>query len=143
MGQSTWSGPIRAGTIREGAAANVGGVILTQTATFAFGDTGTTALSIILPAGSQIIDQIVDVGVVWDSVTSDALEIGDGTDADAYGDVADLQVLGRVVVDPDGPQGLAIDDIGTSDVTINITITSVGGSLATGTARLTITYRQV
>lgn len=142
MAQSHVSGPRVQGPIREGTGQNTGGVVLTQTATFAFGDTGTTATSIILPAGSQIIDQIVDVTTVWNSVTSDALEIGDGTDPDIYGDVADLQVLGRVVVDPDGTQGAAIDDIGTADVTINIAITSAGGSLSTGAARLTITYRQ-
>ena len=143
MGQSTWSGPIRAGTVKEGTGVNVGGVTLSQTATFAFGDTGSTATSIIIPANSQIIDQIVDIGTAWDSVTSDALEIGDGTDVDIYGDVADLQVLGRIIVDPDGPQGLAIAAVTTTDVTITITITSVGGSLTVGAARLTVTYRQV
>lgn len=142
MAQSHASGPRVYGPIREGTGQNTGGVVLTQTATFAFGDTGSTATSIILPANSQIIDQIVDVTTAWDSVTSDALEIGDGTDVDAYGDVADLQVLGRVVVDPDGPQGTAIADIGTADITVTITITSAGGSLTVGAARLTITYRQ-
>ena len=142
MGNTTYSGPIRTGTVREGASANIGGVVLSQTATFAFGDTGTFATGIILPAGAQVIDQIVDVTTVWNSVTSDALEIGDGTDPDAYGDIADLKAGGRAVVDPDATQGAAIDDIGDTDVTINLTITSVGGSLSTGAARITITYRQ-
>ena len=142
MGQTTFSGPIRAGTVKEGSSANLGGVVLSQTATFDFNDTGSFATSIILPAGAQIIDQIVDVTTVWDSGTSDALEIGTSGDADAYGDIADLQAAGRAVVDPDATQGAAIDDIGDSDVTVYLTINSAGGSLTQGAARITILYRQ-
>lgn len=142
MGKTTFSGPVQAGTVREGASANVGGAVLSQTASFGFADTGAFLSGIILPAGAQIIDQIVDVTTVWDSVTSDALEIGTLADPDAYGDVADLQTGGRAVVDPDATQGAAIDDIGDSDIPVYLKITSAGGSLTTGAARLTITYRQ-
>lgn len=142
MGQTTFSGPVQAGTVKEGSGVNVGGVVLSQTATFAYTDTGAFATSIILPAGAQIIDQICDVQTVWNSVTSDALEIGTLADPDAFGDIADLKTGGRTVVDPDVTQAAAIDDIGTTDVTVYLKITSVGGSLSTGAARLTITYRQ-
>lgn len=142
MGSTTFSGPVRAGTVRDNAANNVGNVVLSQTDTFTFADTSTFATNIILPASSQIVQMFVDVDTVWNSVTSDALEIGDGTDADAYGDVADLQVAGRTIASVDGTQAAAIDDIGTSDVTINLTINSVGGSLTTGSARITVFYVQ-
>jgi hypothetical protein len=142
MANTTFSGPIRAGTVREGASANLGKVVLSQTDTFAYTDTSAFATTIILPAGAQIVDQIVDVLTVWDSGTSDALEIGTSADPDAYGDIADLQVAGRAVVDPDATQGAAIDDIGTADVTVYAKITSAGGSLTQGSARLTITYVQ-
>ena len=142
MGTTTFSGPVQAGTIREGASANLGGAVLTQTATFTFADTGTTATSIILPANSQIIDMHVDMFTAFDSATSDAMEIGDGSDPDIYGDIINLQQTGRLITSVDGTQIAAIDAIGTSDVTINITINSVGGGLSAGSGRLTVLYRQ-
>jgi hypothetical protein len=142
MGKSTWSGPIQAGTKKDGADANVGGVVLSQTATIAYTDTGSVETGIYLPAGAQIIDQIVDITEAWDSGTSDAAEIGLTGDVDAYGDVADLQTAGRVVVDPDATQCAAIDDIGDSDVQVLFTISSVGTAATQGALRLTITYRQ-
>lgn len=143
MANTTFSGPVRAGTVREGTGANIGGVVLTQTDTFTYTDTGAFATSIILPASSQIIDQMVDVTTVWNSGTSDALEIGTSADPDAYGDVANLQSGGRTLVDPDATQSAAIDDIGTSDVTVYLKITSAGTAVSQGEARVTITYRQV
>ncbi len=142
MGNSTFSGPLRTGTIREGVGLNLGNSLMTQTATFAFGDTGSFVTSIILPAASQIVDMHVDVFTAWDSVTSDALEIGDGSDVDIYGDVTDLQQTGRLITVLDGTQIAAIDAIGTSDVTITLTISSSGGSLTAGSGRLTMIYRQ-
>lgn len=142
MGKTTFSGPVEAGTVREGSSKNVGGAVLSQTDTFAYTDTGAFATSIILPAGAQIIDQIVDITTAWNSVTSDALEIGTLADPDAYGDIADLKTAGRSVADPDATQGAAIDDIGDTDVTVYLKINSVGGSLSAGAARITITYRQ-
>lgn len=143
MGQTTFSGPVRAGTVREGASANVGLVVLSQTFAFTFATvTTSTATGIILPAGFHIQDITVDVTTAWDSVTSDALEIGDITDADEFGDVADLQVLGRVVVDPDGPQAAVWLDAATTDTEIYMTVTSAGGSLTVGAAQLTVRYVQ-
>ena len=61
---STFSGPIRSGTIREGAARNTGLVVLAQS--YNSGDlTGDTVgnadtAAFIIPQGSQIIDIVVD-----------------------------------------------------------------------------------
>lgn len=142
MGQTTFSGPVRAGTIREGASANVGRVVLAQSAAFTFADTGSFASGIILPAGAQIVDMIVDVATAWNSVASDALEIGTAANPDAFGDIADLQAAGRAVADPDVDQAAAIQDIGDSDVPVYLTISSSGGSLSAGSAVLTVTYVQ-
>jgi hypothetical protein len=146
MGSTTFSGPVQAGTIREGASANLGGAVLSQTATFGFADTGTTVTSIILPANSQIIEMYVDTTVAWDSVTSDYLNVGTAANTDAYTGTAssiDLQATaGRLTVPIDATQAGAIADIGSADVPVNIEITSLGGSLTVGAARLTIVYRQ-
>lgn len=64
MSFSTFSGPLRAGTVREGAGRNTGLTVLSQS--YDTGDlTGTTTgnydvAAMILPAGSQIINIVVD-----------------------------------------------------------------------------------
>lgn len=64
MGFNTFTGPIRAGTVREGASVNCGLVTLAQS--YDSGDiTGTATgnvdvLAFRLPAGSQIVDIVVD-----------------------------------------------------------------------------------
>lgn len=142
MAFTSFTGPVRSGTVREGSGRNAGVAVLTQTTTFAYTDTGAFATTIILPAGSQIIQMFVDVTTAWNSVTSDALEIGTSGDPDAYGDVADLQTAGRSIATVDATQAAAIDNIGTSDVTIYLKITSAGGSLSAGAAVFTVTYAQ-
>ncbi len=146
MGSTTFSGPVRAGTTREGTGVNIGGVLLSQTALFTFADTGTTATSIILPANSQIVDIYVDTTVAFDSVTNDYLTIGTSSNADAYVGTAstiDLQATAaRLSVAFDLTQVAAIADIGTSDVTVNFAVVSTGGSLSAGAGRITVVYRQ-
>lgn len=64
MSRTSFSGPISAGTVREGASSNRGNVVLSQS--FDSGDlTGAVvgnldALAMTLPAGSQIVDIAVD-----------------------------------------------------------------------------------
>lgn len=143
MGRSTLSGPLRVGTVKDGAGANLGHVVLMQAFGFTFATvTGATPTGIILPAGFSIVDITVDVTTAWNSVTSDALEIGDVTDADEFGDVADIQVLGRAVVDPDGPQAAVWPDAATVDTEIYLAVASAGGSLSAGEALLTVRYAQ-
>jgi hypothetical protein len=64
MGQSLFSGPIKAGTVKENAGANVGNVVLSQS--YDSGDltgdgTGNYDVRLgTLPAGAQIVDIVVD-----------------------------------------------------------------------------------
>lgn len=64
MSFSTFSGPLRAGTVREGAGRNTGLTVLSQS--YDTGDlTGTTTgnydvAALVIPAGSQIVDIVVD-----------------------------------------------------------------------------------
>ena len=143
MGSTTWSGPIKAGTVREGASANVGSVVLSQTATFTHAQAEVdTSTGIIIPANSQIIDIHVEVTTAWDSATGAALEIGNGTDVDKYADVAALKTpTGRSTVAVDATQAAAWMDVGTSDVTIYTKITETGAAAA-GSANITVLYCQ-
>jgi len=116
-----------------------GAIVAVKTARFTFADLGSFA-ALDLPANHRILDITVDIVEVWDSVTSDALEIGTQADPDLLGDVADLQVPGRSIVTPDAAQTIIWTDIGAQDVPVFLTITSVGGGLSTGIADLIIRY---
>ena len=61
MATTTFSGPVRAGTVREGSSANVGNVVLSQKGTIAYTDDGTAVAIGTIPANSQIIEIYVDV----------------------------------------------------------------------------------
>lgn len=145
MATTTFSGPLKVGTVREGAGTNTGGVVLSQTATIGFADTpdptSAVATTIVLPSNAEIVEQYFTVTEVWNS-TSPVGEIGTLADPDAYGDIADLAALGRTTVSPDNTQAVALLDVGASDVTVYATVTQTGAPSA-GAATLTITYRQV
>lgn len=79
MGFSTFSGPLRAGTVREGAGENTGLVVLTQSY-----DTGVVTAGVgnvdaqlgILPAGSQIINILIDQVVVPGGSSTSTISVG-------------------------------------------------------------------
>ena len=145
MATTTFSGPVQTGTVREGANANIGQVVLQQTAAITFALTTATSLGIILPAGSHIIDILVDVETVWDGTTSDDIMVGDSTDPDEFAGSTtdgDLQVAGQLRMSTTEAQSTSRKDIGTSDVELYATITNVGGAAAAGAATVTVLYAQ-
>jgi hypothetical protein len=82
MAFSTFSGPVRAGPIREGAARNTGLVTLVQSY-----DTGVVTAGVgnvdaalgILPQGSQIVDITVDQVVVPGGSSTSTVSVGNAT----------------------------------------------------------------
>jgi hypothetical protein len=82
MAFTTFSGPVRAGTVREGAARNTGLVVLTQSY-----DTGVVTAGVgnvdaalgILPQGSQIVDITVDQVVVPGGSSTSTVSVGNAT----------------------------------------------------------------
>lgn len=74
MGSTTFSGPIKAGTVREGASPNVGTAVLAQR--YSTGDmtgTGTgnvDTLAFRLPAGATIVDIVVDATTAFTAGTA-------------------------------------------------------------------------
>ena len=79
MSFSTFSGPIRSGTVREGAGENTGLVMLTQSY-----DTGVVTNAAgnvdaqlgILPAGSQIVNILIDQVVVPGGSSTSTISVG-------------------------------------------------------------------
>ena len=92
MSFSTFSGPIRSGTVREGAGRNTGLVNLSQS--YDTGDlTGTIVgnvdtASFIIPRGSQIIDIVVDQVVAATAATQLAWQTSTTADTTIYVRVA-------------------------------------------------------
>ena len=129
MGTTTFSGPVKAGTIREGASANVGFVVMSQSAAITE-LAANTATSIIIPANSQISNMYVLVQTAWDGGTN-TLDVGTSADPDLYCDGLAVTALGnhRVTAAATGTEA-NWKDIGTSDVTVYVD--SVAGGSGTG-----------
>ena len=137
MGTTTFSGPVKAGPIREGATANVGTLVCAQSAAITE-LAANTATSIIIPANSQITNMYVLVQTAWDGGTN-TLDVGTSADPDLYCDGLAVTALGnhRVTAAATGTEA-NWKDIGTSDVTIYYD--SVAGGSGTGV--LTVQYLQ-
>ncbi len=137
MGTTTFSGPVKSGTIREGASANVGTLVCAQSAAITE-IAGATASSIIIPANSQIINMYVLIQTAWDGGTN-TLDVGVSGNADLYVDGLPATVVGnhRVTAAYTGTEA-NWKDIGTSDVTVYYD--SVAGGNGVGV--LTVQYLQ-
>ena len=140
MAFSTFTGPVRSGTVKNttgttlGTIDNTGVVVLVQTASLAL----TTSTPAVLPAGAQILDILIDVTTTF--TTSSTLAVGDGTTADAYVTAITTPAAGRQTITFSAAQLTAINNIGTSDV--QITVTMAGTTATVGAGFITIRYAQ-
>ena len=148
MATTTFSGPIKAGTIANTTGTtvgdnmkNTGQVVMAQTAAIDLsgGALAAVATDIIIPANSQIID------IVFDSITAASgapnISIGKvGGAATAYVNTFALGTtvgLKRPTTEAGGT--LAWEDVGTSDVRFNVTNSA---ATTAGELRVTIMYLQ-
>ena len=140
MAFSTFTGPVRSGTVKNttgttlGTIDNTGVVVLSQTANLAL----TTSAPIVLPAGSQILNIFIDVTTTF--TTSATLAVGDGTTADKYVTAITTPAAGRQTITFTATQLTAMSNIGTSDV--KITVTMAGTTAVAGAGFITIGYVQ-
>jgi len=138
MATTTFSGPVKAGSIREGATANTGFVLMAQSAVIdIIGATATTAVGII-PANSQIVDVILNVTTVSNDGGTATVKVGHSGDDDEYLANTNVKSLGttRGTIGTDGT------DIGSSDQTVNAVFTAANGDGTTGAATVTVLYIQ-
>ena len=151
MGFTTFSGPLRAGTVKEGAANNTGTPVLARVATFAATvalTSGATAQLIgFVPAGSKLLAVQVEkpVALSGNSVSAVGLTVGDGTTANKY--VTNVAIgltairTAQATIDA-GYVPLEMDNVGTSDVGIYATFTATTGNPTTGSIEVTLLYVQ-
>lgn len=100
------------------------------TATFTFPE---------LPAGTLLYDVINNTKVVFNSGASDALELGDGTDADEYCVSTNLQALANGTM-VGGGEDDAPPHVLEADTTLTLTLTSAGAAATTGQTEITVIY---
>ena len=138
MGTTTFSGPVKAGTIREGTGINTGFTLMAQSAVIdIIGATNTAAVGII-PANSQIVDVILNVTTVANDSGTATVQVGYSGDTDEYLPATNVKALGttRGTIGTDGT------DIGTSDQTVNAIYTAANADGTTGAATVTVLYMQ-
>ena len=149
MATTTFSGPIKAGTIKHTTGttvgedkANVGFVLMAQSGNVVFGDDGSTTVVATLPANSQIFQITVDVTTAFDAGTTNTFDIGDGSTANLYADDLAAGAQARVLATSDVSQIGNLIDIGTSDVDVTVTYNQTGTAATAGAATVTVLYLQ-
>lgn len=139
MATTTFSGPIKAGTTREGASANVGFVVMAQSAVIdIIGATSANQQVAIIPANSQIVDVILNVTTASNDGTAATVAVGTSGDADAFIPATSTQSTGTTR----GTLDTEATDVGTSDLTVLADFTATGGDGTQGAATVTVLYIQ-
>ena len=153
MATTTFSGPIKAGTINNTTGTslgtnikNIGQVVMAQTfstgTTLAGGASAANVTDVVIPANSQIIDIVLDKPTAMGNATC-VFSIGDtvggnATFINSY-NITTGSGAGRAYPTTEAGGALSWADTGTSDV--KITWTSTGATSA-GEIRATILYQQ-
>ena len=120
MGTTTFSGPIKAGTIKDTTGTtvgtditNVGSVVMAQSVVLDI--IGADALNqrvAIVPANSQIVDVILNVTTVNNDSGTATVAIGTSGDGDAFIPATNVKALGTTR----GTLDTEATDVGTSDL---------------------------
>lgn len=149
---SSFSGPIRSGTVREGAARNTGLVVLSQSKTIDMNGVALTSAAPVqnlftLPAGSKILSFRFEKTVILagNSISQVAVIVGNATDDNQYLESVNLAVAKGVAAQATVDAGQQVDDcdnIGTSDVLLQATFTATTGNATSGQIVVTVIYAQ-
>ena len=148
MGITTFSGPIKAGTIKDTTGttlcsdiANVGQVVMTQTfsADLSGGALAASVTDVVIPANSQIIDCVIDIITAANTTTN--LSVGDtvGGAATILNTFASGTDAGRKYPTTEAGAALAWQDTGTADIRLTVTASAATNA---GLVRFTILYAQ-
>ena len=148
MGTTTFSGPIKAGTIKETTGTtlgsnikNTGQVVMAQTfaVSLASGAVAAAVQDVVIPAKSQIIDCVIDVITAASGATN--ISVGDtvGGAASLVNTFGIGTTAGRKYPTTQSGGTLAWEDVGDAD--IRLTFTNSAATNA-GEVRVTILYQQ-
>jgi len=146
MGTTTFSGPLRAGTIPATTGttvgtnvANVGFVLMAQSAVLdIIGATANDQVVATIPAGSQIVDVILNVTVVNNDTGTATVVVGTSADPDAFIPSTTVKTLGTTR----GTLDTEATNVGATDIRVLADFTAQNGNGSTGAATVTVTYIQ-
>ena len=146
MGQTTFSGPIKAGTISQttGTALgdsikNTGQVIMAQSVIVdIIGASHLNQVCAVVPANSQIVDVTVNVTTVNNDTGAATVSVGTVADADAF--IATLNV--KALATTHGTLDTEATNVGTTDIQVLADFTGANGDGTTGAATVTVMYLQ-
>ena len=149
MATTTFSGPIKAGTISNttGTTAgsdmkNTGQVLMSQTFSFDYTVEATaTDTTVVIPANSQIVSIEVNVETAFNDSGSDLLEVGSSADTDLYVNDVSIAAIGKIAL---GTAALCANwkDIGTTDIVVGYIYNGANNDASAGAATVTINYLQ-
>ena len=146
MATTTFSGPIKAGTINNTTGTtigtnvvNVGSCVMAQSVVLDI--IGADALNqrvAIVPANSQIVDVILNVTTVNNDSGTATVSIGDSTDDNAFISLASVKALGTT----HGTLDTEATDVGTTDMEVFADFVAGTEDGTTGAATATVLYIQ-
>ena len=149
MATTTFSGPIKAGTISNttGTTAgtdmkNTGQVLMSQTFSFDYTVEATaTDTTVVIPANSQIVSIEVNVETAFNDSGSDLLEVGSSADTDLYINDVSIAAIGKIAL---GTAALCANwkDIGSTDIVVGYIYNGANNDASAGAATVTINYLQ-
>jgi hypothetical protein len=150
MAFSSFSGPLRSGTVRQGSATNMGLVELVQTATVPFSamTTSPTAQTLFtLPAGSRIMGFQVEVvtAISGGSVSNVGMVIGKAGSANAYLTTINTGLTSTFLTQATVDAATVVaqtNNIGTADVPVTGTFTAATGNPTAGSTVVSVYYLQ-
>ena len=145
MANTTFSGPIKAGTIKDTTGStvgtnvtNVGSVLMAQSAVIdIIGASATTTVATV-PANSQIVDVILNVTTVNNDANAAAVVVGVSGDTNAFIPSTSVKALATTR----GTLDTEATDVGSTDVQVIATFTATDGNGTTGAATVTVLYLQ-
>jgi len=146
MGTTTFSGPIKAGTIKHTTGTivgenviNTGSVVMAQS-TFATirGSSVLNQVMATIPAKSQIVDVILNVTTANDDSGAATISVGTAADADAFLATINAKALGTT----HGTLDTEATNVGTTDLQVLADFTGANGDDTVGVATLTVMYVQ-
>jgi len=146
MGTTTFSGPVKAGTITNTIGttvgtdvANVGFVVMAQTFVVdIIGATSNDQSVAVIPANSQIVDVILNVTTVSNDSGTAVVDVGTSADNDAFINNTSVKSLATT----HGTLDTEATDVGTTDLQVLCDFTAGSADGTTGAATITVLYIQ-
>jgi len=146
MANTTFSGPIKAGTISNTTGttvgtniANVGQVVMAQSVKVdIIGASHLNQVCAVIPANSQIVDVILNVTTVNNDSGAATVSVGTIADADAFINGANVKALATT----HGTLDTEATNVGTTDIQVLADFTGASGDATTGAATVTVMYLQ-